>query len=150
MSPVLQGLSGTAGGFLTIVPLIIYYVELTLLGSTPRSVYNIRYTLRREEWGTLWPGVTLLVVISEYEVFYGCSMLMFFLRYFFSFPFSAFFVNALFFVCSRDCPHRLLTWTALGYSIISPIINGLAMMTFFLFYMLYKYLFTYQVRCLPT
>jgi hypothetical protein len=29
-----------------------------------------------------------------------------------------------------------------GYSIISPVINGLALATFFLFYILYKYLFT--------
>ena len=33
------------------------------------------------------------------------------------------------------------TQTALAYSIIAPIINGLAVATFFLFYMLYKYLF---------
>lgn len=32
---------------------------------------------------------------------------------------------------------------ALGYSIISPVINGLACATFFLFYQLYKYLFLY-------
>jgi len=31
----------------------------------------------------------------------------------------------------------------LGYSIISPVINGLAFAAFFLFYMLYKYLFTW-------
>jgi len=31
----------------------------------------------------------------------------------------------------------------LGYSIISPIINGLAFGAFFLFYLLYKYLFTW-------
>lgn len=30
---------------------------------------------------------------------------------------------------------------ALGYMVISPIINGFACATFFLFYMLYKYLF---------
>ncbi|KAF8532450.1 hypothetical protein JB92DRAFT_2688545 [Gautieria morchelliformis] len=98
---ILQGLSGTAGGFLNIVPLIIYYVKLTLLGSTPRSIYSIRYTLRDVAWGTLWPGVTLLVVIT------------------------------------------------IGYSVISPIINGLAVATFFLFYMLYKYLFTWQLQMNP-
>ena len=31
----------------------------------------------------------------------------------------------------------------MGYSIISPIINGLAVLTFFLFYQLYKYIFLY-------
>ncbi|KAF8068760.1 hypothetical protein FPV67DRAFT_1088897 [Lyophyllum atratum] len=93
---VLQGLSGVAGGFLQIVPLIIYYVKLFILGSTPRAVYNIKYGLRNVAWGTTFPGVTLLVVI------------------------------------------------ALGYSIISPIINGLACATFFMFYQLYKYLFLWQ------
>ncbi|GLB42058.1 putative extracellular tail, of 10TM putative phosphate transporter [Lyophyllum shimeji] len=93
---VLQGLSGVAGGFLQIVPLIIYYVKLFILGSTPRAVYDIKYGLRNVAWGTTFPGVTLLVVI------------------------------------------------ALGYSIISPVINGLACATFFMFYQLYKYLFLWQ------
>ena len=92
---ILQGLSGTAGGFLQAVPLAMYYVKITLLGSTPRSVYNIKYSPRTSNWGTLFPATTLLVVIT------------------------------------------------LGYSIISPIINGLAFAAFFLFYMLYKYLFTW-------
>ena len=61
---ILQGLSGAAGGFLQIVPLIIYYVKLFILGSTPRSVYNIKYGARNVAWGTTFPGITLLVVIS--------------------------------------------------------------------------------------
>ncbi|KAJ8075602.1 phosphate metabolism protein 7 [Marasmius tenuissimus] len=92
---VLKGLSGTAGGFLQIVPLAIYYVKLFVLGSTPRSVYGIKYAMGSVAWGTLFPNITLLTVI------------------------------------------------ALGYSIISPIINGLACFTFFAFYMLYKFLFLY-------
>ncbi|EEB97761.1 hypothetical protein MPER_02851 [Moniliophthora perniciosa FA553] len=55
---ILQGLSGTAGGFLQVVPLIIYYVKLFILGSTPRAVYSIKYVMRRVAWGTLWPGIT--------------------------------------------------------------------------------------------
>ncbi|TFK27166.1 DUF221-domain-containing protein [Coprinopsis marcescibilis] len=90
---VLQGLSGAAGGFLQIVSLIVYYVKLVLLGSTPRSVYGIKYTPGSVAWGTLFPGITLLAVIT------------------------------------------------LAYSVISPVINGLSIMTFFLFYQLYKYLF---------
>ncbi|KAH9026750.1 DUF221-domain-containing protein [Lactarius pseudohatsudake] len=92
---ILQGLSGTAGGFLQAVPLAMYYVKITLLGSTPRSVYGIKYSPRTSNWGTLFPSITQLVVIT------------------------------------------------LGYSIISPVINGLAFAAFFLFYMLYKYLFTW-------
>ncbi|KDQ58423.1 hypothetical protein JAAARDRAFT_667498 [Jaapia argillacea MUCL 33604] len=90
---LLQGLSGTAAGFLQAVPLILYYVKIFLLGSTPRSVYNIKYKGSSVAWGTLFPGTTLLVVV------------------------------------------------ALGYMLISPIINGLACAIFFLFYLLYKYLF---------
>ncbi|KAH9941598.1 uncharacterized protein BXZ73DRAFT_97988 [Epithele typhae] len=94
---VLQGLTGTASGFLQIVPLVLYYVKLFILGSTPRSIYTIKYTLRSVSWGTLFPAMTLLVVIT------------------------------------------------LAYSIISPIINGLAVGTFFLFYLLWKYLFLWQL-----
>ncbi|KAI1788641.1 hypothetical protein LXA43DRAFT_1024412 [Ganoderma leucocontextum] len=94
---VLQGLTGTAAGFLQIVPLVLYYVKLVLLGSTPRSIYRIKYTMRSVAWGTLFPNVTLLVIIT------------------------------------------------LAYSIISPIINGLALGTFFLFYHLWKYLFLWQL-----
>ena len=61
---ILQGLSGTASGFLQAVPLVIYYVKLFILGSTPRSIYTIKYTLRNVAWGTLWPATTLLVVIA--------------------------------------------------------------------------------------
>ncbi|KAF8627878.1 hypothetical protein AX15_004194 [Amanita polypyramis BW_CC] len=90
---ILQGLSGTAGGFLQIVTLIIYYVKLFIFGSTPRSVYGVKYGAPSVAWGTLFPMITLLSVIT------------------------------------------------IGYSVISPIINGLAFATFFLFYLLYKYLF---------
>ncbi|PPQ67349.1 hypothetical protein CVT24_011532, partial [Panaeolus cyanescens] len=92
---ILQGLTGVAGGFLQIVRLILYYVKLFILGSSPRSVHSIKYVMPSVAWGTLFPSITLLVVIT------------------------------------------------LGYSIISPIINGLACFTFFLFYQLYKYLFLY-------
>ncbi|KAI0739087.1 DUF221-domain-containing protein [Daedaleopsis nitida] len=94
---VLQGLSGTAAGFLQVVPLVLYYVKLFLLGSTPRSVYSIKFTMRSVSWGTLFPSITLLAVIT------------------------------------------------LAYSIISPIINGLSVATFFLFYHLWKYLFIWQL-----
>ncbi|KAF9787955.1 DUF221-domain-containing protein [Thelephora terrestris] len=61
---ILQGLTATASVLLTLVPLIIYYVKLILLGSTPRSVFTIKYTMRNVQWGTLFPTITLLVVIS--------------------------------------------------------------------------------------
>ncbi|KAG8853288.1 hypothetical protein FRB96_008373 [Tulasnella sp. 330] len=61
---ILQGLSGVGGGFLQIVPLIVYYVKLKLLGSTPRAIYNIKYTMRDVAWGTTFPGITLVTVIA--------------------------------------------------------------------------------------
>jgi calcium permeable stress-gated cation channel len=95
------------------VPLVLYYVKLVLLGSTPRAVFGIKYGLQNVAWGTLFPSITLLTVIGM-------------------------------------CPHnsgiqhsKLVFSPALGYSIISPIINGFACATFFAFYMLYKYLFLY-------
>jgi hypothetical protein len=92
---MLQGLSGTATGFLQAVSLVKYYVKITLFGSTPRCVYSVKYCPRISNWGTLFPSITLLVVIT------------------------------------------------FGYSVISPLINGFAFVTFFLLYMLYKYLFTW-------
>ncbi|KZT25738.1 DUF221-domain-containing protein [Neolentinus lepideus HHB14362 ss-1] len=61
---LLQGLSGTASGFLQAVPLVMYYVKLFLMGSTPRSVYKIKYVGRSVAWGTLFPATTLLVVVA--------------------------------------------------------------------------------------
>ncbi|XP_006463455.1 hypothetical protein AGABI2DRAFT_225252 [Agaricus bisporus var. bisporus H97] len=99
---ILQGLAGSGSGFLQIVRLVIYYVKLIVLGSTPRSVYNIKYVLGNVAWGTLFPTITLLTVIS------------------------------------------------LAYSIISPVINGLACATFFAFYQLYKYLFLWVYEQNPS
>lgn len=61
---ILQGLSGTATGFLAYVTLAIYYVKLYLTGSTPRSIYNIKYKLGSVQFGTAFPAVTLLACIS--------------------------------------------------------------------------------------
>ena len=92
---MLQGLSGTATGLLQAVPLAKYYVKITLFGSSPRSVHGVKYSPRTSDWGTLFPLMTLLVVIT------------------------------------------------FSYSVISPIINGFAFVTFFLLYMVHKYLFTW-------
>jgi hypothetical protein len=73
----------------------MYIVKIKLLGSTPRSAFAIKYSPRTSTWGTLFPMMTQLVVIT------------------------------------------------FGYSIISPVINGLAFAAFLLFYLLYKYLFTW-------
>lgn len=93
---ILLQAAAVAGGFLQIATLVVYYVKLFLLGSTPRSIYKLKNGMRSVQWGTLFPSVTLLVTIT------------------------------------------------LAYSVLQPIMNGLAFALFFLMYMLYKYLFLYQ------
>ena len=44
----------------------------------------------------------------------------------------------------------LLVVITFGYSVISPMINGIAFVTFFLLYMLYKYLFTWVIDHPPS
>jgi len=61
---LLQALSGTAGGFLQLVTLVLHYVKLYILGSTPRSIYRLKYGAQTVTWGTLFPSITLLVVIG--------------------------------------------------------------------------------------
>ncbi|BGP15990.1 hypothetical protein JCM10213_005460 [Rhodosporidiobolus nylandii] len=61
---VTTSLAGAAGALLQIAKLILYYVKLILLGSTPRSVWNIKYDMSTVAWGTLWPSMTLLTVIG--------------------------------------------------------------------------------------
>jgi hypothetical protein len=63
---LLQALTGTAAGFLQVVPLAMYYFKLFVLGSTPRSIYMIKYDLRDVAWGTLFPSITLLTVVCKY------------------------------------------------------------------------------------
>lgn len=60
-----QGLSGAAGALLQIVPLIIYYVKLYILGSTPRAVFGIKFGMGGVQWGTLFPNMTLLTIIGK-------------------------------------------------------------------------------------
>ncbi|KDE07374.1 hypothetical protein MVLG_02415 [Microbotryum lychnidis-dioicae p1A1 Lamole] len=87
-------IAGAAGGLLQITTLAIFYLKLFLLGSTPRSVFSIRYQMSTTDWGTMFPATTLLTVIG------------------------------------------------LSYSIISPLITGFAFFAFFLYWFLYKYLFS--------
>lgn len=61
---ILQGLTGAASGLLQVVPLIMYYVKLYVFASTPRSIYKVKFVLRKVSWGTLFPGITLIAVIS--------------------------------------------------------------------------------------
>jgi hypothetical protein len=87
---ITQGLSGAGGSFAQVVTLLLYYVFLFVLASTPRKVFNITGRMHNVSWGTLFPNLTLISVIC------------------------------------------------LGYSTISPIINGFAVVTFVLFSFSYK------------
>ncbi|WFD33551.1 hypothetical protein MCUN1_000364 [Malassezia cuniculi] len=60
----LMGLSGIAMGFLQPVPLILYYVKVNLLGSTPRALWHIRNDMGAPAWGVLFPSTMLVVVIA--------------------------------------------------------------------------------------
>lgn len=49
---LITGLTGGAGSLLQIVPLVIYYVKLYILGSTPRAVYGIKFGMVRRIYST--------------------------------------------------------------------------------------------------
>ena len=55
----------SAGGFLAIVQLIVYYVKLSI-PRNPRAIYDIKFGPHSVAWGTLFPAVTLLTVISQF------------------------------------------------------------------------------------
>ncbi|KAG0148858.1 hypothetical protein CROQUDRAFT_669563 [Cronartium quercuum f. sp. fusiforme G11] len=57
-------LSGAAGSLLQIAGVVVYYLKINWLSSTPRSVYNIRSSMSSVAWGTLFPNITLLTVIG--------------------------------------------------------------------------------------
>lgn len=59
---VTVGLGGAAGSLLQISALVIGYVLLILLGTTPRKVFNLKYKMSNVQWGTLFPNMTLLYV----------------------------------------------------------------------------------------
>jgi hypothetical protein len=50
---VTTSFAGAAGALLQIAPLIVYYVKIFILGSNPRAVYNIKYSMNGVAWGTL-------------------------------------------------------------------------------------------------
>ncbi|PLW13499.1 hypothetical protein PCANC_15599 [Puccinia coronata f. sp. avenae] len=61
---VTTSLTSASGALLQIFPLIIYYLKLFVLASTPRSVFNVRYEMPQPQFGTLFPNTTLLATIG--------------------------------------------------------------------------------------
>lgn len=61
---ILQALSGSAGGLLQVAKLVIYYIKAFLLGSTPRKVWHIHHDMGSPAWGTLFPAIVLVTMIT--------------------------------------------------------------------------------------
>lgn len=106
--------SGAAGALLQIARLILYYVKLVLLGSTPRSVWNLKDSFASVAWGTL---VSRFGSRAIAQCGIACSSISF---------------------TSQYPSMTLLTVIGLTYSIIAPLICGFACIAFAMFWFVYK------------
>ncbi|PKI85516.1 hypothetical protein MVES1_000346 [Malassezia vespertilionis] len=61
---MLYGLGAAPGMLLMIAPLIVYYIKIYLLGSTPRKVWHLKNDMGAPAWATLFGGFMLFVVIG--------------------------------------------------------------------------------------
>lgn len=61
---ITTSLTSASGALLQIFPLIMYYLKLFVLASTPRSVFDVRYQMAQPQFGTLFPNTTLLATIG--------------------------------------------------------------------------------------
>lgn len=57
--------AGIGGNLLQILSLILYYVQLILLGGTPRNAYHKRNNMQTPSWGLTFPGTTLVAIIGK-------------------------------------------------------------------------------------
>lgn len=60
----LQGISGGPMLFLQLVPLILYFVMLKLLASTPRSIWHKKNDMGAPAWGVFFPSTLFIVVVA--------------------------------------------------------------------------------------
>lgn len=60
----LQGISGGPMLFLQLVPLVLYYVMLKVLASTPRSIWHKKNDLGAPAWGVFFPSTLFMVVVA--------------------------------------------------------------------------------------
>lgn len=60
----LIGLSGAASMFLQLVPLIVYYVKIKFLASTPRKLWHLRNDMGAPPFGQLYPATMLVTVLG--------------------------------------------------------------------------------------
>ena len=55
---VTTGLSGAAGAFLSLATLILHYIFVVLLSSSPRKVFGLKFQMRHFDFGTVFPNVS--------------------------------------------------------------------------------------------
>ncbi|WFD25408.1 hypothetical protein MNAN1_000370 [Malassezia nana] len=60
----LIGLSGAAAMFLQLVPLIVYYVKIKFLASTPRKLWHLRNDMGAPAFGELFSTTLLITVLA--------------------------------------------------------------------------------------
>lgn len=60
----LMGLSGASGMLLQLVPLILRWIKLKFLGSTPRKLWHLRNDMGAPQWGVLFPTTLFITVIA--------------------------------------------------------------------------------------
>ena len=106
---LLQALSVSAGALVQIMGLIEWFVLAPLLDNTARQKWRRQTNLPNMQWGTFFPVYTNLACIGE-------SMRK-----------------------SLSCSQWKLTFSGLVYSIISPLIMLFNIITFSLFWLVYRY-----------
>lgn len=114
---VTTSFAGAAGALLQIAKLVIYYVKLVLLGSTPRSVFNVKYSMSTVAWGTL---------VRDFSLSTDSAL-------------------ALIHSGAQWPSMTLLTVIGLSYSVIAPLVCGFAFVAFALFWFVYKVRWTVTI-----
>ena len=58
------GFGGAAGALLQVATLVLGFILIVLLGSTPRKLFNLKSKMPSSSFGTLWPNMSLVMVIG--------------------------------------------------------------------------------------
>jgi hypothetical protein len=60
---ILTRFTGTVLTLIQPISLVLYFIRIILGGGTPRSMFTSRYRLSKDQWGTIFPGITVYAVI---------------------------------------------------------------------------------------
>lgn len=60
---ILTRFTGTVLTLIQPISLVLYFIRITLGGGSPRSMFTSRYRLTKDQWGTIFPGITVYAVI---------------------------------------------------------------------------------------